>query len=426
MDSEYGSPSDMSLLADQITMNISIWEDYNKRSGKSLLSVDSDERIPRMVLDARDDLMDAAFKLLQLAAGPSKITSIALSHVRIRSTESAFAHGARGVHVLMTWESVSYDELAESANVPVSELKRKLRMVITSCIFSEREDDTVRHNAFSKAFAHDEDLMRGIPFFCDVVMPASAKMVDATIRWPDSEEDHETARNIALGHDMTFAQFLTQHDRADGYTSLMRLLGSECRRQTICLADIVEGFDWQHLEKGSLVVDFGSCLYTWALAELFPHLRFQIKGPQDKLNIMKGFVGLKNPGLMARIDFCSCDSHNDQIARGAAVYLLPEILQHMPDDEVAGLLQDVEGAMVRGSKLIIVDPIIPDMGNGSLVIERERRCRDMIMRQLRNSGHRSLEELRQLATEAEGGLEFVEATCLPGSVVTTMVFGYYC
>lgn len=66
-------------------------------------------------------------------------------------------------HVLE--EPIEYDELAESANVPVLELKRMLRIVMASFTFSELEDGTVQQTTFSRAFAHDENMRRGIPFF---------------------------------------------------------------------------------------------------------------------------------------------------------------------------------------------------------------------------------------------------------------------
>jgi 6-hydroxytryprostatin B O-methyltransferase len=160
---------------------------------------------------------------------------------------------------LVLEEAMAYDELAESANVPIVELKRMIRLAITSHIFSEPDEGFVKHTPFSRAFAHDENLRRGIPFFCDAVMPAAAKMTDATNRWPDSEESDETARNIALDDDMTFAQYLTEHNQADGYASLMRLLGSEPDQQAVCLADIVHGYTWSDLEEDSLVVDVRNC-----------------------------------------------------------------------------------------------------------------------------------------------------------------------
>lgn len=157
-------------------------------------------------------------------------------------------------------EPIEYDELAKSANVPVLELKRILRITMARFIFSESEDGMVQHNTISRAFAHGENVRCGIPFFCNVVMPAAVKMEDATTRWPGSEDSDETARNIALGNDLTFPQYLAEHNQAEGYTRLMKLLGSEPSQQTVYSADIVHAFDWANLPRDSLVVDVSICL----------------------------------------------------------------------------------------------------------------------------------------------------------------------
>ncbi|UKZ67595.1 uncharacterized protein TrAtP1_008750 [Trichoderma atroviride] len=159
---------------------------------------------------------------------------------------------------LVPEEPIGYDALAVSANVPVFELKRMLRLVMASYIFSEQVDETVQHNTISRAFAHDENMRRGIPFFCDVVIPAAARMEDATIRWPGSEDSDETARNIALNDDLPFDEYLTECNQAEGYTRLMKLLGSEPFRQNVYSANVVQGFDWASLPRDSLVVDVRS------------------------------------------------------------------------------------------------------------------------------------------------------------------------
>lgn len=157
-------------------------------------------------------------------------------------------------------EPVAYETVAESANVPVNELKRMLRIVIDSHIFYEPEDGVVLQNSFSREFARDENMRRGIPFFCDVVMPAAAKMADATTIWPDSEASNRTARNMALSNCLTFPQYLTECNQIEGFTSLMKLLGSEPSQHTGYSAHIIFGFDWASLERDSVVVDVSFCL----------------------------------------------------------------------------------------------------------------------------------------------------------------------
>ncbi|KAH8124272.1 hypothetical protein FP744_10007403 [Trichoderma asperellum] len=138
-------------------------------------------------------------------------------------------------------------------------------------------------------------------------MPAAVKTVDATTRWPSSENPDETARNIAQKNDLNFPQYLTESNQAEGYTSLMKLLGSEPSQQTVLSADIVHGFDWASLPRDSVV--WIPC--SLELAELFPHLQFEVQGPQDKLNVLKEFVTMRNPGLLAQIEFFPHDFRDE-------------------------------------------------------------------------------------------------------------------
>lgn len=80
---------------------------------------------------------------------------------------------------------VTYETVATSAKVPVTELKRMLRILMDSRVFHESEEGKIMHNSFSRAFARDENMKRGIPFFCHVVMPSAVRMGDAIGRWPD-------------------------------------------------------------------------------------------------------------------------------------------------------------------------------------------------------------------------------------------------
>lgn len=84
--------SQMGLLADEITEQVAKWEMYGEQSGASLPSLGFDTatsvltvHTPDDVLQAREKIIDSAFKLLQLAAGPSKFASIAISYVRIET-----------------------------------------------------------------------------------------------------------------------------------------------------------------------------------------------------------------------------------------------------------------------------------------------------------------------------------------------------
>lgn len=50
-------------------------------------------------------------------------------------------------------------------------------------------------------------MRHGVPFFCDVIMPAAAKTADATTILPGYEASNTTARNIALSNSMAFPEY---------------------------------------------------------------------------------------------------------------------------------------------------------------------------------------------------------------------------
>ncbi|PTB44131.1 hypothetical protein M441DRAFT_453714 [Trichoderma asperellum CBS 433.97] len=341
--------SEMGLLADEITQQVAIWEKYGRESGLALPSAGFYTRTPvlspqtpRYVLDAREKIIGSAFKLLQLAAGPSKIPSIAISYSQTLMALKWLFHFKIFDHV--PEEPIEYDELAESANVPVLELKRMLRIVMASFIFFGARG------------------WNGIPFFCDVVMPAAVKIVDATTRWPSSEDPDETARNIAQNNDLNLPQYLTESNQAEGYTSLMKLLGSEPSQQTVLSADIVHGFDWANLPRDSVVVD----------------------GPQDKLNVLKETLGT--------IEFFAHDFRDEQPTHSAAVYLLAGTLDNLPDDAVKEILVNIANAMSPVSYILIATSVLSEADDESLAVQRETRCRDLTMRQLQNTRARTISE----------------------------------
>lgn len=151
-----------------------------------------------------------------------------------------------------------YDSLADEANVPVSELKRMLRIAMANHVFYEVDGKAVCHNRFSWKLARDGDVIHGLPFFCDIVMPAIGKMVDRTTEWqvPWYEEEDKTARNLAFDDDLDFDEFLAQTEEAHGYSRLMNLLSSGRSLPSTCLAEVAHGtIDWYSLRKGALIVD---------------------------------------------------------------------------------------------------------------------------------------------------------------------------
>ncbi|KAK1248701.1 hypothetical protein MKX08_006921 [Trichoderma sp. CBMAI-0020] len=425
MISQSDGRSEMGVLADKIIEQVRIWETYNRRSGTPLPTAGVDlgtptisSQTPRAVLEARDGIIDSARSLLHLAAGPSKFPSIAMSYSQTIMALKWLFHFKIFDHV--TEEPVTYETVATSANVPLAELKRMLRIVMDSDVFYEGEDGKIMHNSFSRAFARDENMKCGIPFFCDIAMRAAASMAGATNRWPDSEDPYTTARNVAFKHQYTLPHYLAVDEQTEGFNGLMKLLGSEPGQDTGYSGHIALAFDWANLARNSLVVDFGSggaC--SWKLASMFPHLRFQVQGPQDKLSIVKDCISMKSPELLTRIDFCPRDIRDKQITHAAQVYILAGILQHLSDIEVRNVLINIAEVMALESSVIIVDSLLPEFDDGGpMTVRWESRCRDMTIRQLDNSGSRTMIVWEDLLNNDGYSLSLKTSARISGGIVT--------
>ncbi|PNP60232.1 hypothetical protein THARTR1_00256 [Trichoderma harzianum] len=421
--------SEMTKLADRVSDAAETWgrhyEGVDMRNFHRNLSVPIlRPRLPNRVCKAKEELIDSAFKIIELAAGPSGMISIATSQVNTimlpRNPSKAKELAMPGANVSLQVQFISaikwllhfkifdriperavmpYDSLADEANVPVSELKRMLRIAMANHVFYEVDGKAVSHNRFSWKLARDGDVIHGLPFFCDTVMPAIENMIDRTTRWQasDSDEDHRTAQNLAFDDDLDFDKFSTQKEEAHGYTRLMSLLSSGRSLPSTCLAEVAHGtIDWYSLGEGAIIVDLdsrSSC--SWELAELFPHLRLHVHAPLGTIDAMKDHVKTNNPDLLNRIEFRSTDQ---AIARSANVYLLPGLTHRRTDKEMTETLTKIfRHSMDFDSQIIVIESLLPKRGWSTMALGRISQCRNITMWQLQNCGDRTLHALEMLA-----------------------------
>ena len=108
--------------------------------------------------------------------------------------------------------------------------------------------------------------------------------------------------------------------------------------------------------------------------------------------------------IASRISFQEHDFFNAQPVHGAEVYLLRMILHDWPDTDAAAILRELIGAMSSGSRLIIMDSVLPRPGSMPSAQERMLRARDMTMLEAFNSLERDEQDWRRLLATADHGL----------------------
>ena len=111
------------------------------------------------------------------------------------------------------------------------------------------------------------------------------------------------------------------------------------------------------------------------------------------------------PGEVAsRITFQEHDFFKVQPERGAEVYLLRTVLHDWQDDDAVAILRNLTGVMSSGSRLIIMDMVLPRPGSMASSQERMLRARDMTMLETFNSMERDEEDWKRLLATADRGM----------------------
>ena len=108
--------------------------------------------------------------------------------------------------------------------------------------------------------------------------------------------------------------------------------------------------------------------------------------------------------IASRISFQEHDFFKAQPVHGAEVYLLRMILHDWPDADAVAILRELAGAMGSGSRLVIMDSVLPRPGSMPSTQERMLRARDMTMLEAFNSLERDEEDWRRLLATADPGL----------------------
>lgn len=101
--------------------------------------------------------------------------------------------------------SITYEHLSKAIQarhglaIPVSELKRILRLAMTMCnIFTEPTAGSVAHTSKSLLLHTDDSLVNWMGMLTIDFLSPIAHTVDAMKKWPGSEEPNETVSSKSL------------------------------------------------------------------------------------------------------------------------------------------------------------------------------------------------------------------------------------
>ncbi|MCJ1264299.1 hypothetical protein MMC22_004170 [Lobaria immixta] len=405
---DYSLPSPLESFAQEAIDSVKIITDFLRSNDLPHPSFARDApanaflSAPDGVLAARSMLTEAALRLLQLARGPQEYIPNLAVDVQYVACLRWLTH----FHIFQLVPlagTISYDALASRATVSVKQLKTVMRMAMTSNLFSEPEPGDVSHTATSALLVTNPELHDWAVFMTGTTTPSANKLVEATEKWPEAVRKNETAYNIAFNTDLPFFEHLnTDSQKVKEFAGYMKHVQQS---EGTALRHLVKGYDWAAVGKGK-VIDVGgsSGASSIALARSFPDLTFVVQDLRENVDSGRATAAQLPANIASRISFQEHDFFKPQPVHGAEVYLLRMILHDWPDADAVAILRELVSAMSSGSRLVIMDSVLPRPGSMPSAQERMLRARDMTMLEAFNSLERDEEDWRRLLSTADRGM----------------------
>ena len=390
---------------------------------------------PEHVLLARQDMIDAAKKVQQVATEPSQYVpqlGVEPQHIACLQWLCRFNIPS----LVPRLGNMSYDDLATKANVPLDQLKSIVRMAMCGNFFQEPEPNMIAHNRVSAHFAKNPSLADWTLFMAEATTPMALKMYEATAKWGKTNDKTQTAFNLALDTHKPFFKYLSESEE------LTRRFAAYMKNVTASggtsVDHLVNGFDWNKLGEAKVVdvsflslccrlvnadrdqVGGSSGHASIALARKYEKLSFVVQDLPKVIETSQMGLSDLEANVASRIRFEEYDFFKAQPITDADVYVLRMILHDWPDKEAISILKNVVGAMKPGAKLIIMDTALPEPGSVGWCQEAQLRVRDMTMMETFNSHEREIEEWKALLVAADQRLQLTNSIQPFGSNMTVM------
>ncbi|KAH7312620.1 putative O-methyltransferase [Stachybotrys elegans] len=311
---------------------------------------------------------------------------------------------------------ISFRDLASKVGVDSSALTRILRLGMTRRIFNELRPGVISHSAASKLIAADSRVADWVTCSANEMWPAAQHTTDALVKWPSASEPNQTGFSLANNtSDSFYVELEKEPERARRFGGAMSFFTTG---PGYSLQHLSKGYPWSSLGAAT-VVDIGGSHgdVAFELARSFPDLRLIV---QDLPKVIAG--ANQQSGL--NVEFMEHDFFSEQPAKGADVYIFRWILHNWPDSYCMRILKALVGALKAGSKVIVMDLVLPPAGSLPNYLDRKLRTLDVTMLAIANSHERDLDEWKDLFTQADQRFGFKSFTHPPGSNLSILEFAW--
>ncbi|TVY19763.1 O-methyltransferase fsr2 [Lachnellula arida] len=368
-------------------------------------------------MHTRQDIFDAVTRIKQVTQEPSDF----LMDLLVQQQQFACIEWLWRFKVMeevpLPPTTILYEDVASKIHVPGSILRAVARMAMTVGVLCETEDGRLAHNPLSAALVTDDDLATWLSHILNRSVPCMRAFPQAAVNWPNPAKGNETAYNVAMNTDLPFFDHLKANP--DIGAEFGKYMQSQAKVNTGASVDhLVTGFDWAALGNAKIVdVGGNSGSASLALAQAFPHLRFIVQDLPDPIQQARSQAESSfSKETAARIEFMEHDFFTEQPVKDADIYLLRMIIHDWPDADAVRILKLLTTAMIKpGSRIVIMDMMLPPPGSRSRTLEAILRQKDLMMRQVLNAKEREAEDWHALIRAVEDGLHINAIRCPEGS-----------
>lgn len=244
-----------------------------------------------------------------------------------------------------------------------------MRVAIGRHVFSEHQPEHIAHTAASLLLLDNPLLEAWILNIAEEFWPSLSRTVDATQKWPGSEEPNESG--YSLSHNTSENPFDVIKKDEKRQEQFINAMSYSHLHQSYNMSHLLDNYDFGAIGGGTLVDVGGShAQVSIAIAQRWPEIKCIV---QDLPDTIQGLESRVPSELRDRITGMEHDFLTDNPVKGAEIYLLRWILHDWSDKYAVKILQGLVPAMKKGAKVVVNDICIPPPGQLGVFADRNLR-----------------------------------------------------
>ncbi|PLB54881.1 O-methyltransferase [Aspergillus steynii IBT 23096] len=407
---------DVTRLLEKIHSSTKVYLDFIQTQGLPEPSYEHGDglntaiNIPRSVLVAKDAAIEATDELHHLLSGPlGLILSSPGDQYLLLALQYIYRYNV-AAHVPSNGH-ITFEELARATNVNVTDLSHFLRVAIGRHVFHEPKKHIITHTAASKLLVNHPMVKDWLMNIAEEFWPSLTRTVDATTKWPGSEEPNQTGYSLA--HNTTESPFRVIESTPARHTQFINAMKYSHIHSAYSVSHLIENYDFGAIGPGTIVDVGGSTgQVSIEIAKKYPQVRCIVQDIPDTIARLDGQVPIE---IRSRIRGMAHDFLTPQPVQGADIYLFRWILHDWSDKYCVKILRALVPALKEGSRVLVNDICIPDPGVLGTAADRALRTMDISMKAFNNARERDAEAWESLFAKADSRFRFLGITIPPGA-----------